>query len=173
MKIFLTGSINSGKSHMITSLQKELQFPVCGFLTLPFYKNGKREGFYMHSLVPVENNDIPFAIQQVNNCKVIPNIFNVFGFTVLRESLKYSNHVMILDEIGRLEKEEMIFLEQLKEVIEKHRFIIGVLKKTTLQYIQEIQNRKDVIVYDLDKESYEDVYKIIKERIIKEYEKIS
>lgn len=169
MKIFLTGAIDSGKSYLINQLIQEYHFPVCGFQTLPLYHEGKRQGFYLHSLVSMQENDVLFAHQQENNCKVIPNVFNTFGFTLLKESMKYKDHVLILDEIGRLEKEEFQYLDILLKAIEKHSFILGVLKKCDVQYIQEIATRKDVIVYDLDEHSYEEVYHLIKRRI--EYEK--
>ena len=64
---------------------------------------------------------------------------------------------MILDEIGRLEKDEQLFLSELKKSIAEKRDIFGVLKKCEIQYIQEIKMRDDVVILDFDKLSYQDI----------------
>ena len=46
MKIFLTGQKQIGKSTCIQECIRECHKSVCGFLTLPFYEEQRRAGFY-------------------------------------------------------------------------------------------------------------------------------
>lgn len=168
MKIFLTGGIGVGKSTCIKQIIEECLISVCGFQTLPFYGEGKRLGFYLHALVDIEEQDVRFSIQHDTYNEVIPHVFDTYGVSILEESRKYPEKVMILDEIGRLERNDAIFLKTLWECIENHPNIIGVLKKCEIQYIQEIAARKDVIVYDLDACLFADVKAEIKRKVMEE-----
>lgn len=172
MKIFITGDKGVGKSHLIKTLVKEFHLSICGFQTLPIYKDEKRVGFYFHSLVETYKNDQMFAISQAKDCLVIKNVFDTLGVECLNKSKLEKHKVLILDEIGRLEANELAFIKALQDCIEEHPFIIGVLKKCDRNYIQEIKNRKDVTLYHLNKENYDKIYMQIKE-ILKEklYEK--
>ena len=173
MKIFLTGGIGVGKSTCIKQIMEECLISVCGFQTLPFYGKGKRLGFYLHSLVDMEEQDVRFSIQHDTYNEVIPHVFDTFGVNILKESRKFPEKVMILDEIGRLERNDVNFLNTLWECIENHPNIIGVLKKCEIQYIHEIAARKDVVVYDLDVCSFADVKAEIKQKLMEEgYEEV-
>lgn len=156
-KVFLTGEKNVGKSFCINEIIKECQLSTCGFQTLPFYEQGIRKGFYLHAFIDVEENDQRFSIQYDTYNEVIPGIFDTFGTEILRKSRQLPSHVLILDEIGRLEKDEQLFLSELKKSIAEKRDIFGVLKKCEIQYIQEIKMRDDVVILDFDKLSYQDI----------------
>ena len=161
-KVFLTGEKGVGKSFCINEIIKECRLSTCGFQTLPFYEQGIRQGFYLHALVDICQNDQRFSIQHDTYNEVIPGVFDTFGSMILRKSRTLSSHVLILDEIGRLEKEECLFLSELEKSIAEQRDIFGVLKKCELQYIQDIKKRQDVIVLDFDQQSYADIKKIAK-----------
>lgn len=173
MKIFITGGKQVGKSTLIQTLIRNYEISICGFLTLPVYENDKRFGFYFHSLVDIENNNQIFALSHETNCSVIPHIFDTIGVESLEKSMDDLNRIMILDEIGRLEKKEVHFIKTLMKCIDTYPNIIGVLKKCNISYIEDIKNRSDVIMYDLDVLDYDYVYHEI-ESILKEivYEKV-
>ena len=61
MKVFLTGSKQIGKSTLIQKFIQENQVPCSGYITLPYFENGERIGFYLHSLISLERNDILFS----------------------------------------------------------------------------------------------------------------
>jgi nucleoside-triphosphatase len=150
MKIFLTGQKQIGKSTCIQECIRECHKSVCGFLTLPFYEEQRRAGFYLHALHAMEHNDQRFS-----------GVFNSFGTQLLQQACRLQEHILILDEIGHLEQKETIYLQTLLDSIDKFPNILGVLKKYDIQYIHEIAARKDVIVFDLDVMAYEDVKKYI------------
>lgn len=134
---------------------------VCGFQTLPFYADGKRAGFYLHSLVDVKRQDVPFSRQFPDHNEVIPNIFSTVGIDILKASRTYENRVMILDEIGYLEQTEPRYIEELLYTIKIFPNMLGVLRKCELQYIRQIASMPDVTVFDLDVLPYEKVRQAI------------
>lgn len=161
MKIFLTGQKQIGKSTCIQECIRKRHKSVCGFLTLPFYEEQQRTGFYLHALQDMEYNDQRFSIQHETWNEVIPGVFNTFGKEVLLQAFEQQDRILLLDEIGHLERNEQDYIETLLRVIDKFPNILGVLKKYDIQYIHEIAAREDVRVLDLDVESYEDVKQYI------------
>lgn len=162
MKIFLTGDLGVGKSTCINEVIQECMISVTGFQTLPFCENGVRLGFYMHALLPIEENDVRFSIQRKTCNETIPKIFDTFGVEVLKESQKQKHDFIILDEIGYLERDEKEYLAQLHKVIEECDNIVGVLRKCEIQYIVEIKERNDIILLDFDQLKYNDVHRLLK-----------
>ena len=84
----------------------------------------------MHALVEVEKNDRRFSIQHDTYNEVIPGMFDRFGCEVLEKSLKYPSRILVLDEIGILEKDEPTYLESVKtKLFIPMKSVIGVLEK--------------------------------------------
>lgn len=162
MKIFLTGDKGVGKSTCINEIIKECVISVSGFQTLPFCEHGIRTGFMMHALYPRKDNDVRFSIQRETCNETIPGIFDTFGVAILKESMRVQHDVIILDEIGYLEHDEKRYLAALKNVIDHHDNIIGVLRKYEIQYIVDIRNRSDIILLDFDRYSYDEIYHFLK-----------
>ena len=81
MKIFLTGQKQIGKSTCIQECIRECHKSVCGFLTLPFYEEQRRAGFYLHALHAMEHNDQRFSMQHETWNEVIPGgIIRISGW---------------------------------------------------------------------------------------------
>ena len=106
MKVFLTGSKQIGKSTLIQKFIQENQVPCSGYITLPYFENGERIGFYLHSLVSLERNDILFS----HGKQVVKGVFDDFGVEILEHS---NSGLLILDEIGFLERDERKYLDVL------------------------------------------------------------
>ncbi len=150
MKVFLTGAKQCGKSTLIKRYLNESDWQICGYQTLPLIKDGVRTGFYMHALVDWPINDVQFSVQKIDHNEVISDVFETFGIEILKESLKYSDRLMILDEIGYIERNERAYLDVLMHCIQTHPHVLGVLRKCEIAYIEEIKQLKDVLVLDLD-----------------------
>lgn len=166
MKIFLTGQKQIGKSTCIRTFLEQHKLPVCGFCTLPVYKEGKRAGFCLHAMVEVENNDRQFSIQHDTYNEVIPGMFDGFGCEILEKSLEYPERILVLDEIGILEKDEQKYLHLLKEAIHTHKNVIGVLKKKEAPHNAWMWTDPEIQILDLDEISFEEAFRILEERLI-------
>ena len=161
MKIFLTGEKQIGKSTCIQKFIDQNIVPVCGFLTKPLYEKDQRIGFYMHSLVEMERNDCRISIQHETYNEVIENIFNTFACEILDKSMQLKDHLLVLDEIGTMEKNEAKFIDRLYKAIEEHDNVLGVLKKKEAEHLTKIKQIKDVIVLNLDEISREAALEMI------------
>ena len=84
MKIFLTGQKQIGKSTCIQECIRECHKSGCGFLTLPFYEEQRRAGFYLHALHAMEHNDQRFPIQPATSNEEQPRVFTNIGTQQLR-----------------------------------------------------------------------------------------
>ena len=161
MKIFLTGQKQIGKSTCIGTFLEKSQTQACGFQTLPVYENGKRIGFCIHALVEMEDNDRRFSIQHDTYNEVIPGVFDSFGCQVLEKSMEYPSRILILDEIGVLEREEAAYLELLKRAVHTHEQVLGVLKKKEAAHNAWMWKDPELKILDLDEISFEKALDIL------------
>lgn len=161
MKIFLTGQKQIGKSTCIKTFLERNHIPSCGFYTLPVYKEGKRIGFCMHALVDMPENDRVFSIQHDTYNEVIAGSFDDFGCRVLKESMRFPERMLILDEIGILEKDETFYLKQLRDAITLHPNVIGVIKKKKAAHNSWLWNHPQIRIIDMDEVSFEETLAIL------------
>lgn len=164
MKLFLTGQRGAGKSYLIQTILKDVTLSLAGFLTLPYFNNDKeRIGFCLYSLKNTTSgrNYVPFSTQKGNMPFVIKDCFNDFGVEILKQT--NTKDLLILDEIGKLEREEHLFIKELKSAILKQEHVFGVLKKCEEEHLLWIRNLSDVKIIDLDQITYEEAIAMIKE----------
>lgn len=148
MKIFITGEKGSGKSTLVNFLIKELCLEVKGFKTLPLFENEKRIGFYFHSMIAIAGNDQQFSKQLSAINETIAGVFDDLGARCLLAS--QGKDYIIMDEIGYLEHDEMVYLQLLAKTIDDNPNILGVLRKCAIKYIQKIKEKNDILLIDLD-----------------------
>lgn len=154
MKVFLTGQKQIGKSTCIRTFLERNKIPVCGFQTLPVYEEGRRTGFCMHAFVDIAGNDRVFSVQHDTYNEVIPEVFDGFGCEVLQKSMELPGHMLVLDEIGVLEKDETAYLSMLKEAVHTHRNVVGVLKKKEAAHNDWLLHDPQIRIIDLDEVSF-------------------
>lgn len=159
MKIFITGAKGSGKSTLVNFLIKEFNLKTTGFKTLPLCEKGKRIGFYFHSMIAITDNDQRFSRQLSTINETIPGVFNDLGVRCLLAS--QGKDYIIMDEIGYLEHDEKDYLQHLEQTIDLNPNIIGVLRKCTIEYIQKIKEKKDILLIDIDELSFEQAKRIL------------
>ncbi len=148
----ITGKRQIGKSSLIKQVCKENSLDICGFVTLANYdNNGTRTGFYYHALLPVflcEDllNDLPIMVETTP----VFATFDTLGIPTLERILLCDKKVVVLDEIGRIEKNNEAYIALLNKILDSNKFVLGVLKKEDIPFINEIKKRNDVYIYDLD-----------------------
>lgn len=161
-KIFLTGASGTGKSYVIAQLRKQIQMNQSGFLTLPYWKeDGSRGGFCLHSILEIKQThfDVRFSYQCEERPYVINGVFDEFGVAILNETKP--DDLLIMDELGKLEKNETKFINKVLELVEHHTHMLGVLKKCDVQWLKQIKQRDDVMVLDLDTMTQQQVFDIV------------
>lgn len=155
---FVTGAKGVGKSTLLQQVVKELQIGhlLYGFQTLPYYNGNERKGFYMHSLQPIANNDLPISIQDTSySCETILETFETLGVEILNQCLREEVNYVFLDEIGVLESKAELFKMHIENCLKSPKCVIGVLKEKDHPFIQDIIKRDDTRVYKLTKDNTE------------------
>lgn len=157
--IFLTGEKQVGKS---TIWQKVLESrPHTGFITLPFCVNGEKKGYILHSLLelPEGENDCPCVVRigAKKHAAVLP-VFEGAGVHALEQALRSETPLILMDEIGKAEKEAAGFMQAVLACLDDERHqVVGVLQKGHAPLQEAIRQREDVLVLEVTQENREQV----------------
>lgn len=164
----ITGKKQVGKSYLIKMLISELGLTCSGFQTLPYYIGEERKGFYFHSFeetVTYENN-LPVNVQTgKDSCIGIGQIFSTLGIECLNSSIFSNRDCIVMDELGKIERDEQLFHLAVSNVLDSEKPVLAVIKKETIAWLELIKKRKDVIVYDLDELPQQKVLEEIKQKV--------
>lgn len=161
--IFITGSIQIGKSTLINNFINDYGIRVSGYKTLPYFIGSveNRKGFYFHSLVDTDPymNDVPISVQyRKEDCIRVQETFKTLGVHTLRRSIEDTSELIVLDELGRIERDISEFINEVHNVLNSKKMVVGVIKKCDEKWLDDIKQREDVLVYDLDTMSYKEIY---------------
>ena len=156
--LFLTGDKQVGKSTLLHRLIEIEQLDCAGFETRAFYLNGVRRGFMLHGRVelpPYENDSICCArIAEKQSIPILP-VFEENGVKILRESLHSSAPFLLMDELGRLEREADRFITGIFQCLDSEKRVLGVLQKCSSAHVKAIAQRDDVTVLSVTPENRE------------------
>ena len=147
--LFLTGEKQVGKSTLLRRLIEAKALDCSGFETRAFYLDNKRRGFTLHGRVkmpPYENDCICCArIEEKRSVPVLP-VFEENGVRILKESLSSPAPFILMDELGRLEREADAFIAEVFACIDSGKRVLGVLQICSSAHVHAIANRDDVSV---------------------------
>ena len=147
--LFLTGDKQVGKSTLLRKLIEVKQWDCSGFETRAFYLDQERRGFTLHGRVdlpPYENDCICCArVGEKRSVPVLP-VFEENGVNILKTSLNSPAPFILMDELGRLEKQADAFIYQVFACLDSQKRILGVLQKCSSEHVEAISRREDVTV---------------------------
>lgn len=169
--ILLTGESGCGKSTLINKILDTLNINYSGYRTLHYFINGVDRGFYLHGYVETEGNFSPISVKiGEKRCYAITETFNFVGTEILRKSRKCINSdIILLDEIGVLENKAENFKREIFKTLDDDKLVLGVIKKKQSDFLEQILDREDSLVIDIEDLSnveLEEVYKKILYNII-------
>ncbi len=165
--IFLTGEKQIGKSTILSSVIETYKDIIVGFQTLPFIINGMKKGYYIHNMSGLKetNNDVPICIcVGEENTVPVTESFDKIG-TLILKTTRGKNGIMIMDELGKMEREAHVFQREVCKCLDTEQIVVGVLQKTSQKFIQDIRSRRDVIVYEVTNENRDSLKNEILQRI--------
>ena len=164
----ITGKPSIGKSYLVNSLINNLNLEVTGFKTLPYYIENDMKGYCYHSIENLTNikNDLPINIiyDKKNNIPII-DVFKTLGIQCLKNSLNSNKTIILLDEIGRIERNCTEYIDLINSIFDSDKCVLAVLKKEKIDFIDKIKSRKDVLLLDLDNIEYEKAYSYLNKKI--------
>ncbi len=158
--IFITGEKRIGKTTILRKLLEKFNqnydLKLGGYTctrTIIEEKNKSSREFFLKSIsdsniykILEKRND---GIQKIS--KVYLENFDIYSET-LKKDLEDCD-VLILDEIGYAEADSLKYVHVLNEVLDSEKVVIGILKKYDCNLINNIRNREDVILFDIDIEN--------------------
>ena len=154
--LFLTGARQVGKSTLLRQLIEEEGLVCAGFETQAFCLNGERRGFTLHGRVdlPPYENDCVCCVRvgERRSVPVLP-VFEENGVTILRRSLESAEPFLLMDELGRLERQADGFIRQVFACLDSSKRVLGVLQQCAAPHIQAIAAREDVQVVTVTPEN--------------------
>ena len=163
---FLTGAPSSGKTTVIKKVIKLLNIPMKGFYTEEERIDNKRVGFLMHSL---DGNEGYLAHQNISS----PYHIRRFGVSIANiESIAApaiqpeANHVIILDEIGKMECFSEKFVEVARQALDSPCIVIGTITLGGSDFILEVKQRKDIEIIEVTPENRDHLPEVILQKII-------
>ena len=162
--LFLTGDKQVGKSTLLRRLIEALHLDCSGFETQAFFLNGERRGFTLHGRVdmpPYRNDCICCArIEEKRAVPVLP-VFEENGVLILKRSLASPAPFLLMDELGRLEREASGFIAQVEACLDADKRVLGVLQKCNSAHVARIAQREDVTVLTVTPENRDELFEML------------
>lgn len=148
--IVITGEVQKGKSTLLRNILKEFSLtPTSGFITERIVgKDGIGNGVYINSvnspkIYTKENMCALYGDVSANGKDTIKErytcVFETKGVEFLAES---DTGLVVMDEIGFLERDAALFLSTIDKMFESNRPLIAVIKKKDIDYLTVFKNKK-------------------------------
>lgn len=171
--ILLTGQIKAGKSTILNKSIQKLNLSPTGFKTLPYLINNEVTGFYItDSLSSATQNAYSLIGKKKHDGKwsSIPDTFNIIGTQILNKSLNSNKKVILMDELGFFETKALTFQEYVFNCLNSNKIVIGAIKPIHTTFLNQIRNRKDIIIIEVNidnrQKQYHHFKNILKEMLI-------
>lgn len=165
--ILITGARGAGKSTLARWLLGELVLPYAGFQTVVIDRTWAGPVYAMEELLT--GKSVPISRLTPEGIRGIGAAFDTFGVQVMRRGLSSSAPVLLLDEIGRFERNSRAFLDAVTDALDGEKMVVAVLKKEELPHICAIRERQDSLLMDLDIQSREQARKILNREICRRF----
>ncbi|WP_461614061.1 nucleoside-triphosphatase [Clostridium sp. Marseille-QA1073] len=152
--LFLTGEIGVGKSTLLKKLIEKINTSIGGYVTERVIDNN----ILKYNLISLYDGIEEYSISQMplnrhsNNPEVFLSSFNEGAFSILEKSF-YERNVVIMDELGFMESKAYRFQNIVLRLLDSSKTVIGVLKKRDCEFLNNIRNRKDVIIIEVTEEN--------------------
>ncbi len=174
--ILITGKVQCGKSTLINKILNELTIPYTGYRTVPYYEKEGKAGYYIESVNLKSELKEKISVNTSNisspKCNVFVNGFDITGVDILNKSIEDKvSKIILLDEIGVFEKSSLKFIEEINNCLDSDKLVIGVLKKKNDEFLNGISEREDTFIVDIEN-STEEERKIMKKQIVEYIESV-
>jgi len=163
--IFLTGAPSSGKTTVIKKVIAGLGVPASGFYTEEVRSGGTRVGFLMKTLDEVTgylgHQDIQSEFHIRRYGVSIDNIENIAVPSIAPRK----GHVIILDEIGKMECFSDVFRKAALEALASLNIVVGTITFGGDDFILGIKERDDIEIHEVTPENRDILPDMVKKKV--------
>lgn len=162
-KFVIIGQSNTGKSYLMDSLIEKNNLRAIGYRMHSFQFENEFKGYYIHSIDDVEgyHNNVPIQTVLKSKHRInLTEVYDTFGVLCLSDVLKKPTDeydCIILDELGRGEDASPSFVEKIKEILDSDATVFVLMKNVVSPLISDIRRRDDVLIYDMDNMSQDEI----------------
>ncbi len=169
-KIFITGRPGVGKTTLIKGLAEELSIPKNGFYTQEIRNaQGRRTGFKIKNFRGQEGILAAVHIEspyQIGKYGVQLNDLDRIGVAAIERGLQEKNHLIIVDEIGRMELFSSQFKSTIQRALDAENLMVATIKEGKNPFVQNLKVREAGRLFTLTPGNRDNVYQELL-RIIK------
>ncbi|MBD3289729.1 hypothetical protein GF337_13060 [candidate division KSB1 bacterium] len=164
--IFLTGKINIGKS---TVLEKVLRHQIFkglntgGYRTRAIVENEIHTGYALDAINGASREFAHIGMQssqKFDRYYVDPSVFDDLGVSALQSALKTAD-VILLDEIGIIEKECQEFKRLVFDCLDSQKIVLGIYQSRAYWFSKPLSDRNDAVSYEVTRHNRDGIYDII------------
>lgn len=150
MNYLITGRPGSGKSTLAAWLCSRLPQPIAGLRTLCTGRYEAGPVFSIQDLLTGEMAPISRPNPEEERMMGIPETFEGFGADALRRAAVSGAPVVLVDEVGRFERNCTGYLNALQALVEGPQTVVAALKKEDLPHLNALRAREQDVQIDLD-----------------------
>lgn len=146
--IIITGRPGAGKSTLARYLLNGFALPWAGYQTVKGEKGESGTAYLLESCPDGEKR--PISKPNGGRMAAVPETFETLGVDSIQRALDGPEALILLDEIGRFERNCPNFLAKIKEALLSEKTVIAVLKKEPLPHLDQFLGLPGEIFIDLD-----------------------
>lgn len=162
--LVITGARTIGKSTLADRYLAERGAHFAGYRTKVREQTVVGPIYELEELVSGKRQ--PISRLEGDHIAGIPETFDTFGAEVIRRGIASGAPVLLLDEIGRFERNSLRFLLAVMEAFSEVQQVVAVLKQENLPHIEAIKAREDILLVDMDTMTREDAWKLVREELL-------
>lgn len=161
MHILITGKMGVGKTTLVQRLIKEMRQPITGFVTKKVTHFGSQlSSVHIHSVTDelrlLSDANCVGRCDEAGAYAVYPNVFDTLGVKYLED---VSDSVVIMDELGFMEREAEVFKQRVLSLLDGEIPVIAVVKDREAPFLEKIKAHENVVLYHVTLENREAVYR--------------
>lgn len=167
--IFVTGSIQSGKSTVINCvLMYFAHWKIKGFQTIPIDAHRRRSGFIFKSMEGEQQCFAHIDFKTSDRLDIYHfdlSVFEDLGVRTLDSALHESD-LIIMDEIGVMERNATKFRQRLIECLDSPIWVLGAVQQRATWFHDILRSRRDTWILTIDETNRDTTPQLIIERMI-------
>lgn len=152
----ITGDRQKGKSTLVSKIINESGLTHSGFKTIPYETFDFGCTYAMYDLN--SKKQMPISYYDGKRVRGITTTFSNLGLECLKESLNSEALIVVMDELGRFERNNDDFITAVNELLDSDKIVIAVLKAEPIAYLDKIKLRNDCFLYDLNQIAFNKAY---------------